>query len=130
MLALIAMFVTYMIPSNYKTPILLTQKNSKERTVVKLANSTASYNRTSSTSSLTAANLININMENNSDESLSNITNKSQEEELLLPNTTNANIMSFFSSNTNMNQQNIANIQTNPDPDSYYVATNPVNESN
>lgn len=128
-LALIAMFVTYMIPSNYKTPILLTQKNSKERTVVKLANSTASYNRTSSTSSLTAANLININMENNSDESLSNITNKSQEEELLLPNTTNANIMSFFSSNTNMNQQNIANIQTNPDPDSYYVATNPVNET-
>lgn len=94
-----------MIPSNHKTPILLTQK-SKERTVVKIANSSATYNRTSSSSSLTANNLININTENNpnifSDIAASTSAAKSQEEqESLIDSSTNANMLSFYSTSSN-----------------------------
>lgn len=93
-----------MIPSNHKTPILLTQK-SKERTVVKIANSSATYNRTSSSSSLTANNLINI-TENNpnifSDIAASTSAAKSQEEqESLIDSSTNANMLSFYSTSSN-----------------------------
>ena len=66
-LALIAIFVTWMIPSNYKSPILLAQKNNKTGTVVtvKLANTSATYNRTLSSSSLAGTS-------NNNDNSINN----------------------------------------------------------
>jgi hypothetical protein len=57
-LALAAICVTWLIPSNYKAPsILLTSSSThhragKENTVVKIANSSHTYNRTSSSSSL------------------------------------------------------------------------------
>jgi len=53
-LALIAIFVTLLIPSNRKSSILVTSRNSKEHTLVKIGNSSVTYNRTSSSSSLNA----------------------------------------------------------------------------
>lgn len=53
-LALIAIFVTLLIPSNRKSSILVTSRNSKDHTLVKIGNTSVTYNRTSSSSSLNA----------------------------------------------------------------------------
>jgi hypothetical protein len=54
-LALVAIFVTLLIPSNRKSSILVTaSRNSKDHTLVKIGNTSVTYNRTSSSSSLKA----------------------------------------------------------------------------
>jgi hypothetical protein len=51
-LALMAILIIWLIPSDAKTPILLTSRTNKEKTVVKLGNTSNTYNRSSSTSSM------------------------------------------------------------------------------
>ncbi len=153
-LALIAIFVTWMIPSNYKSPILLAQKNNKTGTVVtvKLANTSATYNRTLSSSSLAGTsnnndNLLNLNNELNNTNNNPNIissdmiatssaTIESQEKaELLIEDSPSNNLlssqkinMSFFNSNSPnssfINHQDLTTTNSN-----YYSNTNSINES-
>jgi hypothetical protein len=130
-LALFAIFVTWMIPSNHKSPILLTQKSNKDRTVVKIGNSTATYNRTSSSSSLAGNNnLININsiIETNPNILLSDVVastsaaiESQEQQELLIDDSSNANMFSFhapsssasFSASNMHNNENL-NYFSNP----------------
>lgn len=57
-LALMAIFVTWLIPSSKKAPILLSNsttlssKYNKDNTLVKIGNTSSTYNRTSSSSSI------------------------------------------------------------------------------
>ena len=51
-LALMAILIIWLIPSDAKTPILLSSRTNKEKTVVKLGNTSNTYNRSSSTSSM------------------------------------------------------------------------------
>jgi hypothetical protein len=47
-----AILIIWLIPSDAKTPILLSSRTNKEKTVVKLGNTSNTYNRSSSTSSM------------------------------------------------------------------------------
>ena len=96
-LALIAIFVTWVIPSKNKNSVLISQRNNKERTVVKIGNTSATYNRTSSSSSLT---LNNPNLLSPNAIASTSAASASQEQEQLLLDDSHTNILQLSSNLT------------------------------
>ena len=95
-LALAAIFVTWLIPSNFKSSVLISQRSNKDRTVVKIGNTSATYNRTSSSSSLnTNPNLLSSNVIASTSAAAA-----SQEQQQLLLDDSHPNILSLSSNST------------------------------
>lgn len=91
-LAVSAIFVTCLIPRSYKPPILISssQRSSKDRTVVKIGNSSTTYNRTSSNSSLAAILAAN---ENSISQDAISTSNELMETEKLLMDDSQSNVL-------------------------------------
>ena len=107
-LALSAIFVISLIPSSYKSSILISSnRTSKDHTLVKIGNSSNTYNRTSSTSSMAGAAANDINATTSAAALL-----HEQEPFLLNESQTNA-ILSTTSSSSNTSLPNVLTANSN-----------------
>ena len=113
-----AILIIWLIPSDSKTPILLSSRANKEKTVVKLGNTSNTYNRSSSTSSMhitAATGLLSAEANGGDQSNASDIMNNSQELEPFLLNEmqTNKSLLQSTSTTTLSSSSAAAALLTN-----------------